>query len=277
LLEEEDLNKLKELDPFEVLLKSKTGLPLPNWSTFVSGLQSPNSPFCTSTLSSASTSPGSSQTLGNPPHISSGSSMPIVPVITNPPLIMAVPTRYAPLALPIVLHDLPSKYAARIPTWGGDEDITAEEDVDRFNDFVDREEVDDEDVKLRLFAQTFIGEVRKWFKALTAGSIHSWAEFEDSFLRKWGNRTNPIQALTEYNNLRRDRDETIQNFSKRFNKIYNSIPVHLKPPRALAQLRYAEAFDSDFSLLLKERDSATLADMQNDAIKVELNKIATKK
>ena len=172
LLVEEDLNKLKELDPFEVLLKSKTDLPLPNWSTFVSGLQSPNSPFRTSTLSSASASPGSSQSLGNPPLISFGFTVPIVPIITSPPFIMAIPTRYAPLALLAVLHDLPSKYAARIPTWGGDEDITSEEHVDRFNDFVDREEVDDEDVKVRLFAQTFIGEVRKWFKALTTGSIH---------------------------------------------------------------------------------------------------------
>jgi len=38
LLEMEDLDKLKELDPFEVLLKSKVVLSLPNWSTFVSGL-----------------------------------------------------------------------------------------------------------------------------------------------------------------------------------------------------------------------------------------------
>ena len=128
-----------------------------------------------------------------------------------------------------------------------------------------------------MFVQNFIGEVRKWFKALRAGSIHSWVEFEDSFLRKWGNRTNPVQALTEYNNLRRAPEETVQNFSKRFNKIYNSIPAHLKPPRALAQLRYVESFDSDFSLLLRERESATLADMQNDAIKVEVNMLAAKK
>jgi len=190
---------------------------------------------------------------------------------------MVVPARYAPLALPVILHDLPSKYAARVPTWGGDEEITAEEHVDRFNDFVNREEVDDEYVKLRLFAQTFIGEVRKWFKALTAGSIHSWTEFENSFLRKWGNRTNPVQALSEYNNLRRAPDETIHNFLKRFNKVFNSIPTRLKPLEALAQLRYAEAFDSNFSLLLRERDSATLADMQNDAIKVEVNMVAAKK
>lgn len=86
---------------------------------------------------------------------------------------MAIPARYSPLAFPAILHDLPSKYVARIPTWGGDEDITREENVDKFNDFVDKEEFDDEDVKLRLFSQTFIGEVRKWFKTLIARSIHS--------------------------------------------------------------------------------------------------------
>ena len=140
LLEEEDLNQLKELDPFEVLLKSKTGLPLPNWSSFVSGLQSPNSPFRTNALSSAFASPNSPQTLS---YTSSSPTGHTIPVITAPPFIMAIPARYAPLALPAVLHDLPRKYAASIPTWGGDEDITAEEHVDRFNDFVDREEVDE--------------------------------------------------------------------------------------------------------------------------------------
>lgn len=199
-----------------------------------------------------STSRSGSQTPGNPPHISFISSVLSVLVIIVPPLTMAIPSRYAPLALLAILHDLPSKYATRIPTWVGDEEITVEEHVDRFKDSVDREEVDDEYVKLRLFAQTFVGEVRKWFKSLAAVSIHSWTEFEDSFLRKWGNRTNPIQALTEYNNLRREPDETIQNFSKRFNKVFNSIPICLKPPEALAQLIYAEAFDSDFSLLLRK-------------------------
>ena len=98
------------------------------------------------------------------------------PKITTVPLTMAgnppaAPTRYAPLVLPTILHDLPSKYTARIKTWGSDEDITTNDNVDQCNAFIDREEVDHEDVKLRLFAQSFTGEVGKWFKALTIGSI----------------------------------------------------------------------------------------------------------
>lgn len=104
LLEKESLDKLKELDPFEVLLKIKAGLPLPNWSSIVSGPPRPN----------------------NPPHNSSSPSFSTIPKATTVPFTMAIivppppiaPARYAPLVLPIVLHDPPSKYAARIQTWG---------------------------------------------------------------------------------------------------------------------------------------------------------------
>ena len=43
------------------------------------------------------------------------------------------------------------------------------------------------------------------------------------------------------------------------------------------KLNYAKAFDDDFSLLLRERRSATLADMMNDSIEVEVNILASKK
>lgn len=64
---------------------------------------------------------------------------------------MAAPARYAPLVLPAILHDLPQGYSTRIKTFGSKEGITAEQHIDQFNDFIDLEEVDYEDVKMRLF------------------------------------------------------------------------------------------------------------------------------
>ena len=57
--------------------------------------------------------------------------------------------------------------------------------LDRFNDFCDLEEVDYEDAKMRLFAQSFYRKVKKWFIGLIAGSIHDFQEFETIFIRKW--------------------------------------------------------------------------------------------
>ena len=45
----------------------------------------------------------------------------------------------------------------------------------------------------------------------------------------------------------------------------------------MAKLHYAKTFDDEFTLFLRERISATLADMMNDAIKVEIKMMSSKK
>ena len=69
-------------------------------------------------------------------------------------------TRFAPLAFPAVLHDLPLNYAQRISLYDGEGNVTAKYHVGKFDDFIDLEEVDYEDVKMRLFAQSFSGEAK---------------------------------------------------------------------------------------------------------------------
>ena len=71
--------------------------------------------------------------------------------------------------------------------------------------------------------------------------------------------------------MRRSPDETIQEFSARFMKFYNSIPTKVKPPPRDVQLRYVDSFNIDFSLLLRERRSTSLDDMMSDEIEVEVN------
>ena len=65
--------------------------------------------------------------------------------------------------------------------------------------------------------------------------------------------------LTSYNQLKRGVDESIKNFSFRFNSIYNSLPTDCKPPKGMAKLHFVEAFDDVFALFLRERRSQTLA------------------
>ena len=95
LLEEESLDTLKEIDPFEILLRSKTGFPLPDWSSIISGQQRQNNP---------------------PPKISSSYTI-VVPKTTTVPFIMvesvppppAAPARYVPPSIPATLSALQSK------------------------------------------------------------------------------------------------------------------------------------------------------------------------
>ena len=77
--------------------------------------------------------------------------------------------------------------------------------------------------------------------------------------------------MTQYNNLRREPNESVQDLSSRFKKTYNAIPADVKPPPSVAKLHYANAFSSEFTLLLRERRSVSLEDMMDDATKVEVN------
>jgi hypothetical protein len=68
--------------------------------------------------------------------------------------------------------------------------------------------------------------------------------------------------------------ESVSDFSKIFNKMYNKIPAEIKPSEASAKISYASAFGPDFCLLLRERRATSLAQMQDAAIEVESNVLA---
>ena len=63
-------------------------------------------------------------------------------------------TKFPPLALLVILHDLPLNYAQRISLYDREENVSTKYHVGKFDDFIDLEEVDHEDFKMRLFAQS---------------------------------------------------------------------------------------------------------------------------
>ena len=56
--------------------------------------------------------------------------------------------------------------------------------------------------------------------------------------------------------------------------MHNKIPAKVKPTPTSAKLTYANAFDSDFCLLLRERRCASLDEMQDATLEVESNIMA---
>jgi hypothetical protein len=89
---------------------------------------------------------------------------------------------FSPLILPSLLHDLPDEYNLRIKLYDVEGNISTQKHLDWFNDFIDLEAVDFTDVKMRLFTQSLVGDVTKWFRALEPGSIIDFSAFETLFL-----------------------------------------------------------------------------------------------
>jgi hypothetical protein len=141
-----------------------------------------------------------------------------------------VATRYAPLVLSQPLNALPADgYLKQLPKFIGEGDITAEEHLASFYSYADNYVIVDEDVWMRIFVHSLDGEAKKWFRALATGSITGIEDLDDVFLRQWGDRKDFMYYITEFKSLKRKEGESVSDFSKRFNKMYNKIPAEIKP------------------------------------------------
>jgi hypothetical protein len=80
--------------------------------------------------------------------------------------------------------------------------------------------------------------------------------------------------ITDFGSLKRKEGESVSNFSKRFNKMYNKIPAEIKPIEVSAKITFGSAFDPNLCLLLRERRSTSLAHMQDATLEVESNVLA---
>jgi hypothetical protein len=77
--------------------------------------------------------------------------------------------------------------------------------------------------------------------------------------------------------MKKTLEETVQEFSAHFLKVYKSIPAEVKPPPSAMQLRYIDSFDNDFALLLRERRSKSLDAIMSNIVKVEVNMMVSGK
>ena len=113
----------------------------------------------------------------NPVTYSTAFVTPLVPAYTivfpNPPIVMVA--TYDPLVFLGQLHDLPQGYIQRIRVYNAEGEFSSQQHLVKFDDFCELEDVDFDDTKMRLFAKSFCGEVREWFRGLSARSIHSFS------------------------------------------------------------------------------------------------------
>jgi hypothetical protein len=135
-----------------------------------------------------------------------------------------IDARYAPLVLPQPLNTLPADgYLKQLPKFTGKGDITTEEHLEAFYSFTDDHVIMHVDVWMRIFFHSLEGEDRKWFRALPPGSIDGIEDLDNAILRQWGDKKYFMYYMTEFESLKRKEGESVSDFSKRFNKIYNKI------------------------------------------------------
>jgi hypothetical protein len=66
--------------------------------------------------------------------------------------------------------------------------------------------------------------------------------FQIIFLDIWEVKKNPLHIFLEYENIRRNQGEIVQDYCTHFNNLYNAIPVNIKPPQGLALIKFSDGF-----------------------------------
>lgn len=77
------------------------------------------------------------------------------------PIIQA---RYATLHLPNQLNNFPDGYLKHLPRFNGEADLSIEDHLATFLDFLDNMTIEHEDVYMQLFVQSLERNVRIWFR-----------------------------------------------------------------------------------------------------------------
>ena len=88
-------------------------------------------------------------------------------VVPADPINAIIVSRYAPLVFPNNLNAFcTTDYMKYLPRFNGEGDVTGEEHLIAFYNFVDNFTIEHFDVWMRPFTQSLDGEVRKWFRSL---------------------------------------------------------------------------------------------------------------
>ena len=77
---------------------------------------------------------------------------------------------------------------------------------------MDLELVDEDDIKMRLFLLSLSGEAKKWFRYLPSRSVATFEAFQTLLLERWGDKTSPLQVLSQYNKLKKGGFEFVHEF-----------------------------------------------------------------
>jgi hypothetical protein len=134
---------------------------------------------------------------------------------------------FKPLRLPYFLHPYPLDCFEYLPQFSGENPVSVERHLESFEDFIDRFEIIHEDMIIRFFSKVLIKDATIWFKSLRADSIRSWIEFSNSFSKHWGKNKSLDSYLTDFYALKRDQDEALLVFNRRFYRIYYDIPLEI--------------------------------------------------
>jgi len=132
---------------------------------------------------------------------------------------------FKPLKQLAIIHAYPLNFFEYLPMFIGGDHITVEKNLEDFQNFIDNFEIMHEDVVMRIFFKSLFGDVALWFRNLESCSIGSWTDFHYTFFKYWGEYKSLDLYLSEFYALKKESDEIVTKFNRRFQGFYLNMPI----------------------------------------------------
>jgi hypothetical protein len=116
-----------------------------------------------------------------------------------------------------------------LKTFSGDGKIDAKIHVDFLLDVCDFHLIEHDDVMVRLFLQNLSGQAYEWYTSIPTRSINSFDDLETMLFNMFAPPIVYNTLLTNFTEIRLNKNERIRVFNFRFNKTLNKIPEDKRP------------------------------------------------
>jgi hypothetical protein len=193
---------------------------------------------------------------------------------TNPNLIMSTllwPLNFA--AIQGAPHTIPDTAIEKLSVFQGNNAVSAHTHILNFDLCTLKwcRGHDEEDVKMTLFLFSLEGDAAEWFSKQDPNKFSTLAEIFQAFRERWGDQKENRFLLVSLSSSQKKKNETMDEFNKRFNDLVKSLPTTIKPSYTAILIYYMEAFEGEMRYQLRDKDLQTIKDAQVIAMRINKN------
>jgi hypothetical protein len=170
-------------------------------------------------------------------------------------------------------HQVPEKAIDKLPTFQGNNAISAKSHILNFQMCVERycRGHNEEDVKMTLFVYSLEGDIVEWFTDFDPTKFSTLDSILDEFRKRWGDKKEHRFQLAALTISHKNENETVEEFNAKFNSLVKSLHDDIKPSDVAVLIYYMEAFEGEMRYALRDKDPQNLKATQATTIKIDKN------
>jgi hypothetical protein len=170
-------------------------------------------------------------------------------------------------------HNVPEKAIDKLPTFQGNNAISARSHISSFHMCVEKycRGHDEEDVKMTLFVYSLEGDTIEWFTDFDQNKFSTLNEILDEFSKRWGDKKEHSFQLVSLTSSHKKENDTLEEFNAKFDQLLKSLHDDINPSKATISIYYMEAFEGEMRYALRDKDPQDLKTTQAMDTRIDKN------